>query len=98
MHQLQNGALLIFAFFMISDPKTTPDTGLGRISYGALVASVAILIQFVLYEPSAPVLALIVCAPVVPLIDYLRRGETYSWALPGNKPASKAIRFPGGVH
>ena len=26
LHQLQNGALLVFAFFMISDPKTTPDT------------------------------------------------------------------------
>lgn len=82
LHQLQNGALLIFAFFMISDPKTTPNTRLGRVIYGSLVASVAIIIQFVLYEPSAPVLALIMCAPVVPLIDMLRRGETYSWASP----------------
>ena len=24
-HQLENGALLLFAFFMISDPKTNPD-------------------------------------------------------------------------
>ena len=30
LHQLQNGALLIFAFFMISDPKTTPDAPFGR--------------------------------------------------------------------
>lgn len=82
LHQLQNGALLIFAFFMISDPKTTPNTPLGRVIYGSLVACVAFFIQFVLYEPSAPVLALIVCAPVVPLIDVVRRGEIYSWASP----------------
>mgnify|MGYP001580165330 FL=1 len=32
LHQLQNGALLIFAFFMICDPKTTPDAARGRVA------------------------------------------------------------------
>ena len=31
LHQLQSGSLLIFAFFMISDPKTSPDSRLGRL-------------------------------------------------------------------
>src|SRR4029079_10352776 len=26
LHRLESGALLLFAFFMISDPKTTPDS------------------------------------------------------------------------
>ena len=30
LHQLQSGSLLIFAFFMISDPRTAPDSRLGR--------------------------------------------------------------------
>ena len=34
LHRLQNGALLLFAFFMISDPKTTPDSRLGRVLFG----------------------------------------------------------------
>ncbi len=88
MHQLQNGALLIFAFFMISDPKTTPDARVGRIIYASLVASVAYVIQFVFYEPSAPVLALAVCAPVVPVIDAMFRGRIYRWDLPKAGPAS----------
>ena len=29
IHQLQNGGLVLFAFFMISDPKTTPDSRAG---------------------------------------------------------------------
>ena len=29
LHHLQNGAFLLFAFFMISDPKTTPDSRVG---------------------------------------------------------------------
>lgn len=82
LHQLQNGALLIFSFFMISDPKTTPNTSITRIVYGALVASVAYIIQFVFYEPNAPIIALILCAPLVPLMDWFMRGQNYRWEKP----------------
>ena len=80
LHQLQNGALLIFAFFMISDPKTTPDAAVGRVLYAAIVAAVAFTIQFIYYEPNGPILALIISAPTVPLIDRLMRGRLYQWA------------------
>ena len=87
LHHLQNGALLIFAFFMISDPKTTPNTALGRIIYATIVASIAFVIQFVLYQPNGPILALIISAPLVPIIDFLRRGRNYEWtASQFNKP------------
>lgn len=79
LHQLQNGALLIFAFFMISDPKTTPNTAAGRVIYGALVASVAYTIQFVFYHPNGPIIALILSAPLVPLIDMAMHGRIYRW-------------------
>ena len=82
LHQLQNGALLIFAFFMISDPKTTPDTAIGRLLYAAIVASIAFTIQFVYYVPNGPILALIVSAPLVPVIDALLRGTHYQWHQP----------------
>jgi hypothetical protein len=82
MHQVQNGALLIFAFFMISDPKTTPNTATGRVLYAALVASVAYTIQFIYYQPNGPILALIMCAPTVPLIDALLHGRIYRWEQP----------------
>ena len=79
LHQLQNGTLLVFAFFMISDPKTTPDTRPGRIFFGAAVAAVAYTIQFVLYEPNGPIWALILSAPFVPLIDLVSSGQRYAW-------------------
>ena len=94
LHQLQNGALLIFAFFMISDPKTSPDAPLGRIFYGALVAAVAYAIQFVFYEPNGPVLALIICAPVVPLIDFVLGGRSYRW----KQPAARSAAHVKGVY
>ncbi len=79
VHQLQSGALLIFAFFMISDPKTTPDSAVGRVLYGALVAAVAFVIQFVYYVPNGPILALVLTAPLVPAVDFLLRGVRYRW-------------------
>ena len=93
LHQLQNGALLIFAFFMISDPKTSPNSAPGRLVYGAMVAAVAYLIQFVLYEPNGPILALIISAPFVPLIDFLSRGKRYRW----EQPAGHVGNTNGGV-
>ncbi len=70
LHQLQTGALLIFAFFMISDPRTTPATRGGRIVFAGLVAGVAGLISFHLFGTNAPIWALLLCAPTVPLIDF----------------------------
>jgi hypothetical protein len=88
LHQIQNGALLIFAFFMISDPKTTPNTAAGRILFAALVASVAYTIQFIYYQPNGPILALIMCAPMVPVIDSLLRGRIYRWETPSGRETS----------
>ncbi len=38
LHRLQNGALVLFSFFMISDPRTTPDSRAGRILFAVMVA------------------------------------------------------------
>ncbi len=82
LHQLQNGALLIFAFFMISDPKTTPNAAPGRIVFAAVVAAIAFIIQFSFYQPNGPILALILSAPLVPAIDALLQGTHYRWEKP----------------
>ncbi len=79
LHQIQSGAFLIFAFFMISDPKTTPDTRPGRILYAAAVAGVAGVIRFGFHEPNALIWALAACAPLVPAIDRWLPGDRYRW-------------------
>lgn len=77
--QLQNGALLIFTFFMISDPKTTPNARMGRIIYAALVATVGFTIQFAFYNSAGIILALILTAPTVPMFDRIFRDNLYQW-------------------
>src|SRR3990167_3414314 len=79
LHQIESGALLIFAFFMISDPKTTPDSRTGRIIYALLVTLAALYVQFGLFRPNGPLWGLIACAPLVPLIDRLLPAVRYNW-------------------
>ena len=70
--QLRSGALLIFAFYMISDPKTTPRTRAGRVAFAALVAAGAFVVQFVLYRQDGLLLALAVVAPLATLLAHIR--------------------------
>ena len=83
IHRLENGALLIFAFFMISDPKTTPNSRAGRILFAALVASGAWFIQFKLFHTNALLWSLAVCSLSVPLIDRVSRGVKFEWKQQG---------------
>ena len=91
LHQLQNGALLIFAFFMISDPKTTPNSPFGRTLFAGIVAIIAFAIQFILYEPNGPILALILSAPLVPVIDALMQGKHYRWETARERTLEKGV-------
>ena len=93
LHQVQGGALLIFAFFMISDPKTTPDSRTGRIIFALLIALVASCVQFGLFKPNGPLWALILCAPIVPLLDYIVPAVRYDWSRPTSGGASSAARL-----
>ena len=78
-HQLQSGALLIFCFFMISDPKTIPDRFIGRVIFGALVAAVAYYIQFKMFRTDGLLIALALVSAFTPLVDLLLPGKSYSW-------------------
>ncbi len=79
LHQLSNGAFLIFSFFMISDPKTTPDSRLGRIVFAAAVALGAGYVTFVLYRPNGLLLSLVAMCILVPGLDKLFPGERFDW-------------------
>ena len=79
LHSMQNGALLIFAFFMISDPKTTPDTRLGRILFAGIVAIAAYIMQYHFYNPNGLIYALAFLSPLTLLINRWLPGPSYQW-------------------
>ncbi len=79
LHRLENGAFLLFAFFMISDPKTTPDSRAGRVLLAMLVALGAAYVHFGLFRPNGFLWALVLAAPLVPLVDRLLPATRYQW-------------------
>lgn len=81
LHRLENGALLLFTFFMISDPKTTPDARAGRIFFAAIVAFGAWYIQFRLFRTNGLLWSLGACSLLVPLIDLALRAPRYQWRI-----------------
>jgi len=79
LHQLQNGALLIFTFFMLSDPMTTPRHWLARLIYGASLAFAAWILQFFYYIPNAFLYTLALASPFVVILNQRLHGESYQW-------------------
>ncbi len=79
VHRLENGALVLFSFFMISDPRTTPDSRRGRVLFAALVALGAYAVQFWLFRTNGLLWSLAACSLAVPLIDWLLPGARYEW-------------------
>jgi len=105
LHQLENGALLLFTFFMISDPRTTPDARAGRIAFALLVAAGAGVVQFGLFRTNGLLWSLAGGALVVPLINRVFPSERFAWARPAaavptatvpTHPAPAAL-FPKGA-
>ncbi len=79
-HKFSSGTILLFAFFMITDPRTAPDHRMGRVLWGSLIALLSFaLTQFwQLYQ--APILALFIISAFTPLFDKLFRAERFQWA------------------
>jgi Na+-transporting NADH:ubiquinone oxidoreductase subunit NqrB len=85
LHRLESGALLLFTFFMISDPKTTPDSRVGRVLFAAAVAFGAWYVQFRLFRTNGLLWSLAACSMLVPLIDRIAPGSRYAWVAPRSK-------------
>ena len=78
-HQLVNGGLLLFAFFMISDPMTIPKRRAARAGYAMLVAAFAFTWQFALFRTNGLLWALFLLSPLVALIDRRWPGPAFAW-------------------
>ena len=85
VHRLQSGALLLFTFFMISDPRTTPNSRGGRVLFAVLVAWGAWYVQFRLFRTNGLLWSLALFSLSVPLIDWLLPGRQYTWGPAGGR-------------
>ena len=81
LHQLQSGSLLIFAFFMISDPRTTPDSRIGRLVFALAAALLAHYLAFFMQLRPALYMALAALSPFTFLLNRFFRANRFEWTL-----------------
>lgn len=78
-HQMQNGALLVFAFFMITDPRSTPDSRLGRLVFAAAIAGFAAWLGWGPHVRGGMIYALAALAPLTILLDRILPARRFEW-------------------
>lgn len=96
IQSVSTGSLLIFSFFMITDPKTIPDHTIARIVWSALIAVVAFYLAAFKFINGAPIFVLVLAQPLVPVLDTFFKAKRFEWApskiyTPGEKKFLNAV-------
>jgi Na+-translocating ferredoxin:NAD+ oxidoreductase RnfD subunit len=80
IHSVSTGSLLLFTFFMISDPRTSPNHPLARILWAVLIAIIAFYLAAFKWKYNTLIWILVAAAPLVPLLDKLFKAKKFSWS------------------
>lgn len=79
LHKFNSGTILLFAFFMITDPRTAPDSRIGRIIWGIMIALLSFFLSQFFHLYKAPIFALFVVSMLTPLVDKVLRAKRFQW-------------------
>jgi Na+-transporting NADH:ubiquinone oxidoreductase subunit NqrB len=80
IHQFTSGTLLLFSFFMITDPVSTPSHPLARIVWATLVGLLAFFLANYEFVNGAPLWALFFLSPLTILLDKIFVHSKFSWS------------------
>lgn len=83
LHRMSNGSLLLFTFFMITDPMTTPKAQGARIGWSMAIAALAFVLGWKWWVNATPIWALLIVSAATPFLDRIWKGRTFQW-LAGN--------------
>jgi len=78
-HRLMSGSLLLFALFMITDPRSIPNSRIGRVIWAICIAGLTFILRNYFYVSTAVFWALFILAPSTILIDFLWSAPRFSW-------------------
>jgi Na+-transporting NADH:ubiquinone oxidoreductase subunit NqrB len=79
LHRLMSGSLLLFALFMITDPRTIPNARIGRIIWAIAIALLTFVLRNYCFLSTAVFWSLFVLAPLSPLLDLLFPSSRFEW-------------------
>jgi len=79
LHSITTGSLLLFTFFMISDPRTSPDHPFARILWASLIAAAAFYLAAFKWKYNTSIWVLAAAAPLVPVLDRIFKARPFEW-------------------
>ncbi|HET6267267.1 MAG TPA: RnfABCDGE type electron transport complex subunit D, partial [Acidobacteriota bacterium] len=86
VHKMMSGSLLLFSFFMITDPRAIPDRRVARILWAAAVAVLSTILRNKFFMPTAIFWALFALSPLTIVLDSFWPAQRFQW-----KPKTPAL-------
>ena len=78
-HQLMSGSLLLFALFMLTDPRSIPNATISRLIWSITIAVLTFILQHQFYLSTAIFWSLFALAPLTTLLDLIWSAPRFSW-------------------
>ena len=78
-HQFMSGSLLLFALFMLSDPRSIPNSKQGRLIWSLAIAFSTFILQHYFYLSTAIFWSLFIISPLTVLLDIVWTAPRFNW-------------------
>lgn len=78
-HHLMSGSLLLFAFFMITDPRAIPNAAISRLFWAFSLAILTFILQHTFYLTTAVFWALFILSPLTLILDSVWLAPRFAW-------------------
>lgn len=79
LHRLMSGSLILFALFMVTDPRSIPNAPIGRIIWAVCIAIFTFILRNYFFVSTAVFWALFVLAPLTVFLDIIWFSPRFFW-------------------
>jgi len=94
-HRLMSGSLLLFALFMITDPRSIPNARISRVIWAGCIAILTFILRNYFFVSTAVFWALFALSPLSVVFDFIWSASRFSWdETPSNTERDLADQEP----
>ncbi|MEM0981441.1 MAG: RnfABCDGE type electron transport complex subunit D [Cyanobacteria bacterium P01_H01_bin.58] len=84
-HRLMSGSLLLFALFMVTDPRSIPNARPARLIWAVSIAGLTFVLRNYFYLSTAVFWALFLLSPLTIALDWIWQSERFAWKRSANQ-------------
>ncbi|NET61246.1 MAG: Na+-transporting NADH:ubiquinone oxidoreductase, subunit NqrB [Symploca sp. SIO2E6] len=80
-HRLMSGSLLLFALFMLTDPRSIPNARMSRLVWAICIAVLTFILRNQFFVSTAVFWALFALAPLTVILDFIWSSPRFNWEI-----------------